>query len=68
MFKIEYERNDGTSAWLHTAYDDPDDADSIAKRLLHTARGELVRTTVVEQAGHVYSQHVDYTILYPVKS
>ena len=68
MFKIEYERADGKSNWLHTQYDDPDDADDIAKRLLYTARGELVRTTVVEQAGYVYSQHVDYTILYPVRS
>jgi hypothetical protein len=60
MFKIEYERRDGNSAWLHTAYDDPDDADNIAKRLLATAQGDLVRTTVVEQAGYVYSQHVNY--------
>jgi hypothetical protein len=60
MFRIEYERNDGNSAWLHTAYDDPDDADNIAKRLLVTAQGDLIRTTVVEQAGYVYSQHVNY--------
>lgn len=60
MFKVEYERSDGTSAWLKTAYDDPDDADQIAKRLLRGSGGELVRTTVVEQAGYVYSQHVDY--------
>lgn len=62
MFKIEYERVDGHSNWLKTAYDDPDDADMIAKRLLKTARGELVRTTVIEQAGYVYSQHVDYPV------
>jgi hypothetical protein len=60
MFKIEYERSDGNSGWLKTAYDDPDDADQIAKRLLRGSGGELVRTTVVEQAGQVYSQHVDY--------
>ena len=63
MFRIEYERMDGSSAWLHTAYDDPGDADDIAKRLLKTARGELVRTTVIEQAGYVYSQHVDYPVM-----
>jgi hypothetical protein len=60
MFKIEYERSDGHSAWLMTAYPDPDDADNIAKRLLRGSDGEIVRTTVVEQAGYVYSQHVDY--------
>jgi hypothetical protein len=60
MFKIEYERADGNNGWLKTAYDDPDDADQIAKRLLQGSGGELVRTTVVEQAGQVYSQHVDY--------
>jgi hypothetical protein len=60
MFKIEYERNDGSSNWLHTQYDDPDDADTVAKRLLRGSGGHLVRTTVVEQAGYVYSQHVDY--------
>lgn len=60
MFKIEYERSDGHSGWLMTAYPDPDDADSVAKRLLRGSDGELVRTTVVEQAGYVYSQHVDY--------
>lgn len=60
MFKIEYERADGNSGWLKTAYDDPEDADQIARRLLRGSDGELVRTTVVEQAGFVYSQHVDY--------
>jgi len=60
MFKIEYERPDGNSAWLATAYYDPEDADQIAKRLLVTGFPDLVRTTVVEQAGHVYSQHVRY--------
>jgi len=30
MFKIEYERSDGHSNWLKTAYDDPDDADNVA--------------------------------------
>lgn len=62
MFKIEYERSDGHSNWLKTAYDDPDDADNVAKRLLRGSDGELVRTTVVEQAGYVYSQHVDYRV------
>ena len=61
MFKIEYERLDGHAGWLKTAYPDPDDADQVAKRLLRGSDGELVRTTVIEQAGHVYSQHVDYT-------
>jgi hypothetical protein len=60
MFKIEYERPDGNSVWLATAYYDPEDADQIAKRLLVTGFPDLVRTTVVEQAGHVYSQHVRY--------
>lgn len=60
MFKIEYERSDGNNGWLKTAYDDPEDADQIAKRLLRGSKGELIRTTVVEQAGYVYSQHVDY--------
>lgn len=60
MFKVEYERKDGVSRWLHTEYYDPDDADQIAKRLLSGSQGELVRTTVVEQAGYVYSQHVNY--------
>jgi hypothetical protein len=60
MFKIEYERRDGNSAWLATEYPNPEDADQIAKRLLATAQGDLVRTTVVEQAGYVYSQHVNY--------
>jgi hypothetical protein len=60
MFRIEYERPDGNSAWLNTAYYDPDDADQVAKRLLATGFPELVRTTVVEQAGSVYSQHVRY--------
>jgi hypothetical protein len=60
MFKIEYERADGKSNWLKTEYYDPEDADKIAKHLLRNSSGELVRTTVVEQAGHVYSQHVDY--------
>jgi hypothetical protein len=60
MFKIEYERPDGVSAWLNTEYPDPEDADQIARRLLAGSGGELVRTTVVEQAGYVYSQHVGY--------
>jgi hypothetical protein len=60
MFRIEYERPDGISAWLATEYYDPEDADQIAKRLLVTGFPELVRTTVVEQAGSVYSQHVRY--------
>ena len=57
MFKIEYQTHDGVIAWLNTEYPDPDDADQIAKHLIdHT--GEIVRTTVVEQAGYVYSQWV----------
>jgi azurin len=60
MFKIEYERADGISNWLKTEYYDPDDADQIAKHLLRGSGNEIVRTTVVEQAGYVYSQHVDY--------
>jgi hypothetical protein len=62
MFKIEYERSDGHSNWLKTDYADPDDADTVAKRLLAGSDGELVRTTVIEQAGYVYSQHVDYRV------
>ena len=54
MFRVEYERADGNSAWLKSEYHDPDDADKIAKRLLSGSDGELIRTTVV------YSQHVDY--------
>jgi hypothetical protein len=60
MFRVEYERANGNSAWLKSEYHDPDDADKIAKRLLSGSDGELIRTTVVEQAGYVYSQHVDY--------
>jgi hypothetical protein len=60
MFKIEYERRTGVSNWLHTEYPHPEDADQIARRLLAGSNGELVRTTVVEQDGSVYSQHVDY--------
>jgi len=62
MFRIEYERLDGYSNWLATEYPDPEDADMIAKRLLRGGDGELVRTTVIEQAGYVYSQHVDYRV------
>jgi hypothetical protein len=62
MFKIEYERLDGHSNWLATEYADPDDANTVAKRLLAGSDGELVRTTVIEQAGYVYSQHVDYRV------
>jgi len=60
MFKIEYERANGSTDWLRTTYPDPDDADTIAKRLLAGSSSELVRVTVIEQAGLVYSQHVDY--------
>ena len=57
MFKIEYESREGVVGWLRTQYPDPEDADAIAKRLVdHT--GEIVRTTVIEQAGHVYSEWV----------
>ena len=42
---------------MRTQYPDPEDADAIAKHLVdHT--GEIVRTTVIEQAGHVYSEWV----------
>ena len=60
MFKIEYERANGSTDWLRTTYDNPDDADNTAKRLLQGSSSELVRVTVIEQAGLVYSQHVDY--------
>jgi len=60
MFRIEYERANGYSNWLATEYPDPEDADMIAKRLLQSSSSELVRVTVIEQAGLVYSQHVDY--------
>jgi hypothetical protein len=57
MFKIEYQSRDGVIGWLSAEYRHPEDADKIAKHLVdHT--GEIVRTTVVEQAGHVYSQWV----------
>ena len=57
MFKIEYESRDGVVGWLGTQYSAPEDADVIAKHLVdHT--GEIVRTTVIEQAGHVYSEWV----------
>jgi len=57
MFKIEYESREGVVGWLGTKYPDPDDADQIAKHLIdHT--GEVVRATVIEQAGHVYSEWV----------
>ena len=58
MFKIEYQTDGGVIGWLHTEYPDPDDADNIAKRLVAGAKGDIVRTTVVEQAGHVYSEWV----------
>ena len=58
MFKIEYQPDGGVIGWLHTEYPDPDDADNIAKRLVQGARGDIIRTTVVEQAGHVYSEWV----------
>ncbi len=58
MFKIEYQTDGGVIGWLHTEYHDPDDADNIAKRLVQGARGDIIRTTVVEQAGHVYSEWV----------
>jgi hypothetical protein len=57
MFKIEYQSRDGVIGWLNTEYPDPDDADMIAKHLVDET-GEIVRTTVVEQAGYVYSQWV----------
>jgi len=60
MFRIEYERANGSTDWLRTTYNNPDDADTIAKRLLQGSSRELVRVTVIEQAGLVYSQHVDY--------
>ena len=58
MFKIEYQTDGGVIGWLHTEYPDPDDADNIAKRLVQGASGDIIRTTVVEQAGHVYSEWV----------
>jgi len=57
MFKIEYQSRDGVIGWLGTEYRHPEDADVIAKHLVDET-GEIVRTTVVEQAGHVYSQWV----------
>jgi hypothetical protein len=57
MFKIEYQSRDGVIGWLGTEYMFPEDADVIAKHLVDDT-GEIVRTTVVEQAGHVYSQLV----------
>jgi hypothetical protein len=57
MFKIEYQSRDGVIGWLGTEYMYPEDADVIAKHLVDDT-GEIVRTTVVEQAGHVYSQWV----------
>ena len=58
MFKIEYQTDGGVIGWLHTEYPDPDDADNVAKRLVAGAKGDIIRTTVVEQAGHVYSEWV----------
>ena len=60
MFKIEYQTDNGVIGWLSTEYPDPDDADNIAKRLVQGATGDIVRTTVVEQAGHVYSEWVTW--------
>ena len=57
MFKIEYESREGVVGWLGTEYPDPDDADRIAKHLVDRT-GEIIRTRVVEQAGHVYSEWV----------
>lgn len=63
MFKIEYQTEGGVIGWLHTEYPDPDDADNIARRLVEGSSGDVIRTTVVEQAGYVYSQWTtpDYT-------
>lgn len=58
MFKIEYQTTGGVIGWLHTQYDDPDDADKIAKRLVGHDNSDIKRTTVIEQAGHVYSEWV----------
>jgi len=58
MFKIEYQTSGGVIGWLNTEYPDPDDADTLARRLVQGASGDTVRTTVVEQAGHVYSEWV----------
>lgn len=55
MFKIKYETPEKTG-WLRTEYYSPEDADQIAKQLVAGGRGDIIRTTVIEQAGHVYSQ------------
>ena len=57
MFKIQFQTHGGVIGWLHTEYPDPEDADLIAKHLIDKT-GDVVRTTVVEQAGHVYSEWV----------
>jgi hypothetical protein len=58
MFKIEYQTDGGVIGWLTAEYRHPEDADKIAKRLVEGATGDIVRATVVEQAGHVYSEWV----------
>ena len=55
MFRIEYETEALGTRWLATQYDAPDDADRIARRLIDSTN-EILSTTVVEQAGYVYSQ------------
>jgi hypothetical protein len=57
MFRIEYEARGGLIGWLNTEYPNPEDADQIAKHLVD-GTGEVIRTTVVEQAGNVYSEWV----------
>jgi hypothetical protein len=58
VFKIEYETEALGSRWLVTQYPDPDDADQIAKKLVAASDGTILRATVVEQAGYVYSEWV----------
>ena len=64
MFKVEYQTAGGVISWLNTEYDDPDDADQIARRLVTDSSGDVKRTTVVEQAGQVYSQWVSDDYLF----
>lgn len=57
MFKIEYETPAKTD-WLRTEYWRPEEADQIARQLVANSGGVILRATVVEQAGYVYSEWV----------
>ena len=59
MFKVQYEMADN-SGWLETTWWDPGKADDVARQLVARERhpgGPIIRATVIEQDGSVYSEH-----------